>query len=298
MQIGVTTYRGEGVTTRAEVDSQKSQVTPLVLIHGFPVDHRMWDSAAHEVVARTDADLGLSKIPVFAFEMPGAGTTPVPSSGDFGDIADDGAYPQALDAMAAAFVDKLHAMGFGKAIWVGLSMGGYAVLAIQRLFPDAVAGLGICDSKPDADSPQARANRLHVAQQAEEGAGWRTVVHFAEPMPDDSAVKKSPEFIRTFTTWIHEQSAEGIAWRQRMAAGRPEQEDVLPTITAPTLLLSGSRDPSSPPAKMRPYLDKIAPAFFVEIADAGHFTAVEQPGKVADALVELCLLVDSAGNSR
>jgi pimeloyl-ACP methyl ester carboxylesterase len=278
MQIGVTQYRA---------GDSSGKKAPLILIHGFPVDHRMWNAAAAALIEQTKDDPELSQVPVYAFEMPGAGSTPVPSKGEYGRPAADGAYPDALDDMSASFVEKLSELGFSRAVWVGLSMGGYAVLAIQRLFPSTVAGLGICDSKTDADAPSSRENRLRVAAQAEEGAGWRTVVHFAEPQAGDSEVKKSPEFISTFIDWIYDQSPEGIAWRQRMAAGRPDQADVLGEITAPTLLLSGELDPSSPPQKMRPYLAQIPSAFLVEVPQAGHFTAVEQPKKTASALVRL-----------
>lgn len=285
MEINVTVYREE--RARQTQPNERGEVIPLVLIHGFPVDHRMWDAAAKQVIIQTEKDERLSQVPVFSFEMPGAGTTPVPSEGEYGEVAEDGAYPQALDAMSAAFVERLQSMGYSKAVWVGLSMGGYVVLAIQRLFPEAVAGLGICDSKPDADSPSARENRLKVAEEAEAGIGWRSVIHFAEPMQNDSLVKKSSAFILAFTEWIHDQTSAGIAWRERMAAGRPDQTEVLADIEAPTLLLSGELDPSSPPEKMRPYLSQIRNSFFIEVAQAGHFTAVEQPRETAAALVEL-----------
>lgn len=332
MRIGVTIYRAAshsragdesalgGVRSSSSSGGSGQPPVPLVLIHGFPVDHRMWEAVAQRFVAATgntaaesasgDAEraelseyaaslkyTAASQTPVFAFEMPGAGSTPVPSREESGEVAADGAYPQALDRMAAAFVDQLHRLGFEKAIWVGLSMGGYAVLALQRLFPESVAGIGLCDTKPDADTAQSRANRLRVALQAVGGAGAQAVMHFAEPRPGDSAFKQSAGFIEPFTAWIREQSPEGIAWRQRMAAGRPEQGAVLSQISTPTLVLSGERDPSSPPAAMRPYADVIPDAFFVAVADAGHFTAVEKPDEVASALVQLVERVGRADAS-
>ncbi|MCI1934998.1 MAG: alpha/beta hydrolase [Bifidobacteriaceae bacterium] len=274
MEIGVTKYR-----------SGTGRI-PVVFIHGFPVDHRMWNAAAEQVSTMTTED-GLASVPLYSFEMPGAGTTAVPSAADTGEVAADGAYTQALDLMAAAFVKALRSRGYEKAIWIGLSMGGYAVLSIQRQFPDSVAGIGLCDTKPDADTPASRAHRLRIAEEALNGAGSETVMHFAQPEPGDSEIKKSAGFIRLFTRWIREQTPQGIAWRQRMAAGRPEQTEVLAQITAPTLLLSGERDPSSPPAKMRPYCESVPSAFFVEVPDAGHFTAVERPQAVAEAIVRL-----------
>lgn len=272
--IGMTTYR-EG-----------SGSVPLVLIHGFPVDHRMWDAAAADFVAMTAGDEVLGKMPVLALDMPGSGDNPLPAEGSF--AADsDGAYPDALDAMTSAFVARVRAAGYERAVWVGLSMGGYVIFAVQRLFPDAVAGLGVLDSKPDADTSASRTSRLGVASDALAGAGWHSVEHFAAPQPHDSEVKKSDEYRHQMLSWLQDQPAAGIAWRERMAAGRPDQSDVLPSISTPLLVLSGELDPSSPPTSMRPIADAVPSAFFVEVPQTGHFTAVEQPHAVASALVDL-----------
>ena len=45
--------------------------------------------------------------------------------------------------MADAYVDLIRKAGFTKAIWVGLSMGGYLVLDIQRLPPGGGGGAGL-----------------------------------------------------------------------------------------------------------------------------------------------------------
>ncbi len=83
--------------------------------------------------------------------------------------------------MADAYVDLLHAAGYGQAIWAGLSMGGDLVLDVQRRHPEAVAGMAmggdlvldvqrrhpeavagmaLLDTKGDADAPAARAHRI------------------------------------------------------------------------------------------------------------------------------------------
>ena len=53
------------------------QGTPLILVHAFPVDHRMWDDCA-AAVARLADEEGLSPFPIWAPDMPGAGEGPIP----------------------------------------------------------------------------------------------------------------------------------------------------------------------------------------------------------------------------
>ena len=110
---------------------------PVVLVHGFPVDHRMWDECA-EALEAAAVEHGVKRFPIWGPDMPGAGEGPIPSDETSGGKDADGAFPNGLDHMADAYVAMLHAAGYDKAIWAGLSMGGYLVLDIQRLHPEAV----------------------------------------------------------------------------------------------------------------------------------------------------------------
>lgn len=269
--------------------------TPLVLLHAFPIDHRMWEETA-ELVGQGASEQGMEPVTIYAPDMPGAGACPIPDAQSTGEQAEDGAYTQALDRLADAYVDMLHAKGHDRAIWVGLSMGGYVALAVQRLHPDSVAGIALCDTKAGADSDKARRHRIDVASRCERDDDVEAVMNFAHPQPNDSTIKKSPQFVKNFENWIREQTPEGIAWRERMAAGREDQSDQLGLISTPALVLSGDLDPSSPPEVMRPLAAAIvnADVEFVEIPDSGHFSAVEHPQEVSQALLALVRKVRSA----
>ncbi|MBW3091637.1 alpha/beta fold hydrolase [Bifidobacterium sp. 82T10] len=278
---------------------------PLVLVHAFPVDHRMWDDCAAEIIRQADA-AGLPRFAVWAPDMPGAGDSPIPGldaaagapAGDdeassvalaAGGAAADGAYEHALDLLADAYVALLREAGYEKAVWAGLSMGGYVILDIQRRHPDAVAGFAMCDTKGDADAPAQRANRVRVAEACDSGHTVDPVMHFADATDADSSFKRSDTGKALFARWIRDQRPEGIAWRQRMAAGRPDLNDQLPLVTAPAAVIGGDRDPFSPPSVMRAVADAMTgtDVTYTEIADCGHFSATEHPATVAAALVDL-----------
>lgn len=268
---------------------------PLVLVHGFPVDHRMWDRCATALMETTDAQ-ELVQFPIWAPDMPGAGASPVPTPQESGTVAADGAYPQALDMIADAYVELLHAAGYGQAIWAGLSMGGYVVLDIQRRHPETVAGIALLDTKGDADSEQARENRVQIARECVERHTTETVMFFTDVHPGDSSVKRSPAYIEQFGTWIREQQPAGVAWRELMAAGRPDLNDQFARITAPAAVICGIDDPSSSPKVMRPIADAMThtDVKVTEIEDCGHFSAWERPQIVADALLDLIARVPRA----
>ena len=164
---------------------------------------------------------------------------------------------------------------------------------IQRLYPETVAGLALCDTMAASDGVGGE-NRLKMADAAEQTNSVEPVMHFAQPADGDSTVKKTPEFIATMTGWINEQNPAGLAWRQRMTYGRPELGAVPETISAPSLVVSGELDPSSNPSVMRPLAERITGAEFIDIPDCGHFSAVEHPDTVARALLSLVKRVQSA----
>ncbi|PWG63061.1 alpha/beta fold hydrolase [Bifidobacterium callitrichidarum] len=258
---------------------------PVVLMNAYPVDHRMWDVCAKALADFADLD-DVPPFPIWAPDMAGSGQSPVPSEADSGPRMANGAYSEALDRLAEAYVDLVKAARYGKAIWVGLSMGGYVAMDIQRLHPEAVAGLALCDTMAASDGTGGE-GRLTMANAAEETDSVEPVMHFAYPAEGDSTVKRSPEFIQTMTEWISEQSPAGLAWRQRMTYGRPEMGEVPATITVPTVVVSGENDPTSNPSVMKPLAEKIPGAEFVAIPDCGHFSAVEHPDTVARALLSL-----------
>lgn len=93
------------------------QGLPLVLVHGFPVDHHMWDECAQQI-AHMSEHAGLEPFPIWAPDMPGAGESAVPDESATGPIAEDGAYEQAMDRLADAYVQLIRDAGYQRAVWV------------------------------------------------------------------------------------------------------------------------------------------------------------------------------------
>lgn len=265
---------------------------PMVLVHAFPVDHRMWDECARGIIAYSDRE-GLPSYSLWAPDMPGAGQSPVPTQEDSGAVASDGAFTEALDMLADSYVDLLHQAGYEKAVWVGLSMGGYVIFDIHKRHPEAVAGLGICDTQAAGENEQGRQRRLAVAEACDRGT-VEPVMRFARPQAGDSTVKRSQACVDQFTQWIQGQRPAGIAWRQRMAAGRADLGGQLPLVTVPAVVVGGSLDPSSPPERMKALAEAMTgtTVSFTQIEDCGHFSAVEHPRQVARALVDLMKRVE------
>lgn len=276
MHVGIRSYQVNHDTD--------TNMIPLVLVHAFPFDARMWDCCVQEIREQNSKDEYLSQIPIYAFEMPGAGKTALPIVSMSTD--DRGTYPNGLDHIASAFVHALYSLGYTKALWVGISMGGYVILDIQRLFPDAVNGMGLFDSKADRDQTDQCQHRLEIATQLESHTLQADqCFDYSDSFPSQS--NDSQLLVQQAEQWLTEQSPQGIAWRERMAAGRPDLYAAFDSLTVPVLLVSGDEDPSSNPTIMRPLAARIRSSIFLHLPHTGHFTVMERPLECAIALNDL-----------
>ncbi|WP_263118469.1 alpha/beta hydrolase [Cellulomonas sp. RIT-PI-Y] len=239
--------------------------TPLVLLHAFPVDARMWSGLAPLVSDGT---------PVLAFDLPGMGAAGLPD-------ARTDATPSveaAADAVAAALP--------GPAVIAGLSMGGYVTLALAERHPQLVAGLALLDTKAVADTDEAAAHRRRIADEAERTGSVDPVRGMARSLLGATTLAERPALVDVVTGWIDDQAPAGIAWSQRAMAARPDRTAVLRGWTAPALVLVGAEDGPTPPEQAELMAAELGVTAVV-VPAAGHLTAVEQPEAVAGALNDL-----------
>ncbi|QZN86515.1 alpha/beta fold hydrolase [Cellulomonas sp. C5510] len=243
---------------------------PLVLLHAFPLDHRMWADVAALLPA---APHGAATQPVLALDLPGLGAAqgvPLPAP--------------SLDASADAVAAALAEAGHDRAVVAGLSMGGYVALALLERHPGLVAGIGLLDTKVGADSDEARANRLRVADAVESSGTVDAVLPMAEALLGEAA--RGRGVADRVRAWIEAQPPAGVAWSQRAMAARPDRASQLAELAGPALVLVGEEDQPTPVAEARRTADLLGVEPVV-VPGAGHLTAVESPDAVAAALGEL-----------
>lgn len=234
-------------------------MTPLLLLHAFPLDHRMWDGV--EVL--------LTGFPrVFAPDLPGDLVHQEPS----------------LDAVADAAAEQLRAAGIDRVLVGGLSMGGYIALALLERHPDLVAGLALIDTKSTADAPEAHANRLRVADEAEASGTVDVVRPMSGVLLGETTRAVRPEVTATVDGWIGEQDPAAVAWCQRAMAARPDRTAVLRAFDGPVIVVVGDEDTVTPVAAAEHMADAAPQARLIVVPRAGHLTAIEDPATVADAL--------------
>ncbi|GEL95581.1 alpha/beta fold hydrolase [Cellulomonas composti] len=259
--------------TLHEVRPGPTGATPVVLLHGFPLDHRMWlDVAAALPAGRR----------VLAADLPGAAGAPVDLS--------EPSLESAADDLARELADA----GIERAVVVGLSMGGYVALALAQRAPALVAALGLVDTKSTADADDARANRLRIALEALDGDTLEPVRPMATTLVGETTRAARPEVSERIAVWIDGQSPAGVAWSQRAMAARPDRTDVLHEFAGPVTVVVGDEDVTTPVAAAEHMVAAARDAHLVVVPRSGHMSAVEQPAAVAAALAELAQRADHA----
>jgi len=234
-----------------------------VLLHGYPLDHRMWDAVRDGQLAdhRTLA----------AIDLRGHGSSP--SAGD-----DAHAMERFADDVAAV-VDAL--APDGRADVVGLSMGGYAALAFAERHPQRLRSLALVDTRAAADAPAARANReAAIAMATTQGASA-----IADAMlPKLLAPGADPAVAKALRAMIADTPVATIVADLRGLRDRADRTALLPAIAAPALVVVGEHDAITPVAEAEAMACALPCARLVVVPGAGHMTPMEQPAAFAEAL--------------
>jgi len=239
---------------------------PLVLVHGFPLDHTMWRhqiahfKGSHRVIAPDLRGFGQSAV--------------TPDLVTMAQFADD-------------LASLLDALGEQRpAILCGLSMGGYVAWQFVERHRSKLAALIVCDTKAAPDTPEAKKTRLESAGKLElEGTAFLANSMLPRLFGDELANNPRP-FVEETAAVILRTDPRGAAAAQRGMAERVDYRPRLASIDIPMLVLCGEKDVISPPKEMREIASAIPGAKYVEISGASHMAPLEFPEPVNAALTE------------
>ena len=227
---------------------------PVLLVHGFPLDHSMWDAQIAALSPRAR---------VIAPDLRGFGQSPL-APGD----AERGI---SMEAYADDLVELIESLAIREPIvLVGFSMGGYVAWQFVRKHGVRLRALVQCDTRAKADTEEARAGRIKMAENVAEWGSGRVAEMMGPKLFAQESFAKKPEVVAAVRAVVERTPPAGIAAAQRGMAARPDVTSMLPTIKVPTLVLVGEHDAISPPAEMKEIADAIPGAEFVVIPRRAH----------------------------
>jgi 3-oxoadipate enol-lactonase len=237
---------------------------PLVLVHGFPVDHRMW--------AAQLPDLSTCRRVI------------APDARGFGRSTDPADAPLTVDAMADDVRGLLLAAGALPCILGGLSMGGYVALAFARKYPADLAGLILLDTRADADGPQAKEGRQKAIDLVRQQGAPALADQMIPKLMAPGAAAARPDVAGAIRGMAEAARAESIERALEALRDRPDSTGLLPTIRVPTMVVVGDGDQVTPPELAEKMHDAIPGATLSLIRGAGHMSPMEQPAQVNQAI--------------
>ena len=257
--------RVRGIELAYELSGAEGGV-PVVLLHGFPFNRTLW---------REQAEALRAHYTVITIDLRGHGETPAPT----------GDAPATMEEMAkdvAALLDELRIDA--RIVLGGLSMGGYVALAFYRLFPARVLALVLADTRPQADTEEARRNREEIATQILR-EGIRTIDDAMMPkLLAPATYHEQPQIVQRIRDMILQTDPQGAAAAMLGMAARADQTELLREIDCPTLIIVGSLDRVTPPADAELMQREIRGARLEVLAGAGHVSNLERPAEFNRAL--------------
>ena len=229
---------------------------PLVLLHAFPLNGRMFES---QITAFSESHR------VVAPDYPGFGRSPrTPAQPDVRYYAEG----------VRGLLDRLH---LERVILGGVSMGGYVAFECMRLFPERVTALVLANTRAEPDSEEMRETRNETALRvAQEGVGVLVELQMERLLTPDT-LQNDEELVESVRAMIFENSPDGTVAALGAMRERPDSTPLLGEIGVPTLLVGGAEDGISSPEIMGVMAAKIPGARHVTIPQTGHLSNLEAP---------------------
>jgi pimeloyl-ACP methyl ester carboxylesterase len=243
----------------------RSATPVLVLLHAFPLSARMWEPQ-HALTAH-----GWRVV--------------MPHLRGFDCAASDGATASSLDDYAADVADLLDALGVAQAVVGGLSMGGYVALALYRNAPQLFRGLVLASTRADADTAEARANRIRMIALAESGGASAIAGEMLPRLVGTTTAAQHPELVERVRSLATATRPAALQAALRAMMTRHDSTTMLPGIAVPTLVVCGDEDALIPPEIAARMAAAIPQALFARLAAAGHLPNLEQPQAFNAALL-------------
>lgn len=236
----------------------------VVLLHPFPANHKFWLPLVDALAARFR--LTLPDLRGHGQSQPGNG-------------------PATMEKHARDLLRICDDARIQRAVFVGVSIGGYVNFELWRQARERVKGFVFIDTKAPADSSEACANRLKAAEDVLARGPEPFVDGLLPKLLGRSTRSNRPDLVAAVRAMLMESSSAGIAVAQRGMAERLDSTPTLSTITVPALVIFGDED-DVPRGEGEAIRNGIRNAEMRVVERAGHYSPFENPEEVGRLLRE------------
>lgn len=192
---------------------------PLVLLHGFCEDARIW----------ADMTPYLGDIPGLSVDLPGFGHSALPEKPDMA------SYARMLDQTLAA-------LEINRCILVGHSLGGYVALEYASGFARRLAGLGLFHSHPFEDDETRKNNRMRGIEMIESGKKELYVAQLFPSLFTPAFNESGKDVVNSTIEKGKQQPSRGIIAALQAMMNRHDHQNTLLNAPCPVMFLLGVHD--------------------------------------------------------
>ena len=234
---------------------------PVVFVHGFPLDHNMWNKQIEELSKEYFC---------VSYDIRGSGESP----------AGDGQFT--MEMFVDDLMEIIKELKLSMPVICGLSMGGYIVLRVLEKFENKFRAAILCNTKSAADNKGAKLNRAEGIKKINELGVERFINDFVPNCFADESLSK-PFYEETLKRSL-KSSAIGVKGCLLAMAGRTDTTEYLSKIKIPVLIISGEKDKLFQPQVMKEMSNIIPDSEFQIISGAGHISPLENPEAVNNVI--------------
>lgn len=241
----------------------------VVLLHGFPMDQRVWEDFTQELA---------NQFTVLAMDFPGFGQS------DMLDIQPD------MWVTAEALHTIVQAEGLQQFVLVGHSMGGYLALAYARRYSPLLRGLLLFHSQAGADDEKSKLSRNQTIESINNNKD-AFVRSFVKGLFDQQYAEQHPEAIEKILNITLEQKTEAVAAAMAALRDRIDQTTILQQLSCPVLFIIGKNDSRIPAQLIMPQVEMPAHSELILLANTGHMGFLEARDitlKATKSFIERC----------
>jgi 3-oxoadipate enol-lactonase len=228
----------------------------IVFLHAFPLNRTMWT---------TQERLLSLQFRIITIDLRGHGESDAPL------------WRYTLEQSADDVRALLDHLGIQRALFVGLSMGGYILFAFYRKYAARVKGLILADTKAQADTEEGKEARFQMAQIAYKKGPSAIADVMIPKLLSPATIQTKPDLVQQVQAMIEGNQISGIAGDLMAMAERPDSVPLLTQITRPTQIIVGELDQATPPSDAKLMAEQIPHASLAIIPNAAHLANLEQP---------------------
>ena len=225
---------------------------PILLLHAFPMDARMWDAQVSAL-----EQVGYESL---APNLPG----------------------REPDNDLANWARRVLQLLPGDFIPVGCSMGGYLIFELWRQASARIPAAVFIDTRAGADTPEVREGRAETIRiLGEDGldAFWKL------QEPKVFGPEAPPDVVERARAIAAEQPITNLVATLQVLASRPDSRETASSLDVPALVIVGEEDVLTPPGEAEELAELLPIAQLVRLPGAGHLTPLEQPARVNEELM-------------